>query len=228
MVQMFQFVTEIMERYYQSKLLSIAHSRVDHFVPLQYQGLNSKQYAKDSIVQMQHGIYSVPSKTQRGVKHWVDMNIGQCTCEKGRDGSPCSHQAAIVLYFGSPSVNCIPVMDPKGKQKLAYIAHGDAALKDLSFYCTLGQSFPSKPQDSLADMENFKPDFSASCWEQIRMYASSDAEQEKEIDEAYPNNENDSLDTLSAEVDNIADEIKKNLKHEFFANSVKIVCLYVS
>ena len=41
---------------------------------------------------------------------------------KLKDGSPCSHQAAIVLYFGSPSVNCIPVMDPESKQKLAYNA----------------------------------------------------------------------------------------------------------
>jgi len=78
---------------------------------------------------MQHGVYSVPNKTQRDVKHWVDINIGQCTCEKGKDGSPCSHQVAIVLHYGSPSVNCIPVMDPKGKQQLAYIAYGEAALQ---------------------------------------------------------------------------------------------------
>ena len=40
------------------------------------------------------------------------------------------HQAAIVLYFGPP-VNYIPVMDPTGKRKLAYIAHGKEALQDL-------------------------------------------------------------------------------------------------
>jgi len=44
----------------------------------------SKQYAKDSVVEGQHGIYSVPSKTEWGVKHWVDMNIGQCSCEQGK------------------------------------------------------------------------------------------------------------------------------------------------
>jgi len=221
MVQMFQFVTEIMERYYQSKLLSIAHSRVDRYISLRYQGLNSKQYAKDSIVQIQHGIYSVPSKTERGIKHWVDMNVGQCTCEKGRDGSPCSHQAAIVLYFGSPSVNCIPVMDPKGKQTLAYIAHGEDAVQDLSFYCTIAQSLPSQPQDEQADNENLEPDFSTSYWELIRTGASSDAEPGNESDEAHSSKESKSLEALSAEVDSIADDIKKNLQNEQFANSVK-------
>ena len=42
LIQMFQFVTEIMERYYKSKLLSIAHTRVDRFISLRYQGLNAK------------------------------------------------------------------------------------------------------------------------------------------------------------------------------------------
>ena len=191
--------------------MSIAHSRVDCYISLQYQGLNSKQYAKDSIVEVQHGVYSVPSKTERGVKHWVDMNIGQCSCEQGKDGSPCSHQAAIVLHFGSPSVNCIPVMDPKGKQTLVYIAHGEAAVRDLSFYCALAQPLSSNTQDKQLDSENFEPDFSTSCWEHIRVGATSDAEEGNESDEAHSSKENKSLDTISAEVDFIADDIKKNL-----------------
>ena len=69
------------------------------------------------------------------------MEIGRCTCPQGMDGSPCSHQAAITLNFGSPSVNCIPTLDPEGKRKLAYIAYGADAIQDLSFYCTLSQSW---------------------------------------------------------------------------------------
>ena len=133
LIQMFQFVTEIMERYYKSKLLSIAYTRVDRFISLRYQGLNAKQYSKDSITKLSDSTFSVPSKTERGVKYWVDMSIGQCTCPQGKDGSPCSHQAAIVLHYGSLSVNCIPVMDPTAKQKLAYIANGKEALKEFNF-----------------------------------------------------------------------------------------------
>ena len=112
-------------------------------------------------------------------------------------------------------------MDPKGKQTLAYIAHGEDAVQDLSFYCTIAQSLPSKPQDEQADNENLEPDFSTSYWELIRTGASSDAEPGNESDEAHSSKESKSLEALSAEVDSIADEIKKNLQNEQFANSVK-------
>ncbi|XP_062503901.1 uncharacterized protein LOC134180732 [Corticium candelabrum] len=49
LVQIFYFTTKIMERYYQSKLLSVAHSRVDCFISLRYQGVNAKAYAKVTI-----------------------------------------------------------------------------------------------------------------------------------------------------------------------------------
>ena len=39
--------------------------------------------------------FSVASRTERGVTHFVDMEIGQCTCPQGKDGFPCSHQAVI-------------------------------------------------------------------------------------------------------------------------------------
>ena len=77
-----------------------------------------------------------------------------------------------------------------------------------------------KSQGSLQDKENFEPDFSSSCWEHIRIDASSDAEQENESEEAHPSNKADRLDTLSTEVDSNADEIKKNLNDELFANLV--------
>ena len=64
-IQMFQFVTETMERYYQSKLLSVVHTRVDHFVSVLYQGLNAKQYLpKDSITKLSDSTFSVASKTE--------------------------------------------------------------------------------------------------------------------------------------------------------------------
>ena len=149
------------------------------------------------------------------------MNISQCSCEQGKDGSPHSHQAAIFLHFGLPSVNFIPVMDPKGKQTLAYIAHGEVAVQDLSFYCTLAQPLSSNTQDTQPDNKNFEPDFSASCWKHIRVGVTSDAEDGNESDEAHSSKENKSLDTLSAEVDFITDDIKKDLQNELFANSVK-------
>ena len=53
------------------------------------------------------------------------------------------HQAATVLYFGTPSVNYIPVMDPKGKHKLAYIAHGKETLQDFKIFIVPFHSLPA-------------------------------------------------------------------------------------
>ena len=225
MIQMFQFVTETMERYYQSKLLSVAHTRVDRFVSVQYQGLNAKQYSKDSITKLSDSTFSVASKTERGVRYWVDMCIGWCTCPQGKDGSPCSHQGAIVLYFGSPSVNCIPVMDPEGKQKLAYIAHGNEALQDLNFYCTLSQPSYSEPQGF--DNKPLEADFSTSYWEHIRVDAVSDAEETDNGDTTEHKEEPQSLDMLYSQIDTIAEDMKKNLKDESFASGVnKFISTY--
>ena len=67
LVQIFYFITEIMERYYQSKLLSVAHSRDDRFSSLRYQGVNAKAYTKVTIKQIARECFLVPSKTERGV-----------------------------------------------------------------------------------------------------------------------------------------------------------------
>ena len=150
-IQMFHFITETMERYYQSKLLSVAHSRVDRFISLRYQGLNAKAYDKEQIQQLARHQFSVISRTEKNVTHLVDMQIGICTCPQGQDGSPCSHQAAVIIHFGSPSVNCIPTLDPIGKRMLAYIAYGEDAIQHLSFYTTLGQSAIGGKEMPLSD-----------------------------------------------------------------------------
>lgn len=85
LIQMFHFITETIERYYQSKLLSVAHSRVDHFISVRFQGLHARAYKKESIQQLTKGQFSVPSMTERGVTYHIDMEIGICTCPQGQD-----------------------------------------------------------------------------------------------------------------------------------------------
>ena len=131
---MFHFITETMEQYYQNKLLSIAHSRVDRYISLHYQGLNGALYSKDAIKKIGECHFTVPSKRERGVIYTVDMEAGICSCIQGIDGSPCSHQAAVAIHYGCSSINSIPTTDPQAKRNLAYIAFGDNAVKDLSFY----------------------------------------------------------------------------------------------
>ena len=51
-IQMFHFITETVERYYQSKLLGIAHLHVDHFISLCYQAIHSRAYNKEHVQQL--------------------------------------------------------------------------------------------------------------------------------------------------------------------------------
>ena len=99
LVQIFHFITETMNRYYQSELLNVTYSRLDRFISLRYQGLNANAYKKEMITKLSTGHFMVKSNTEQGVTYTVDLEIGTCSCPTGRDGSPCSHQAAIVFHY---------------------------------------------------------------------------------------------------------------------------------
>ena len=144
--------TETMERYYQTKLLSVAHSRLDRFISMRYQGLNAKAYEKGMITQVSNTIYTVQSNTECGVTYNIDMDIGTCTCPAGRDGSPCSHQAAVALHYRCNTVNCI-MTTPQGKMLLAFIAYGENAVSDLAFYQAVGSSQEPIQSTSLESMQ---------------------------------------------------------------------------
>ena len=64
-IQMFHFITKTMERYYQSKLRSVAHSRVDSFIFLHYQGLHARAYNKEKIHQLTKSQFSDPSRMEK-------------------------------------------------------------------------------------------------------------------------------------------------------------------
>ena len=138
---MFSFVTECLELYYTRKILSVAHNRYEHHISLRFQGIKCSGIAKGHIQQLDeaNSTYLVNSQTERGVKYLVDMKLGVCSCTAGQDGSPCSHQAAIVNHFHVASVNCIPTLSSTTRQQLAVIAVGSRAVQDLNFYSSLHQ-----------------------------------------------------------------------------------------
>ena len=55
---MFSFVTEIMEMYYQKKLLSLANNRVETYVGIRFQGLNAHTIARQDIKATENGWYN--------------------------------------------------------------------------------------------------------------------------------------------------------------------------
>ena len=178
-VQMFTFVTECLEMYYSRKLLSVAHNRVDHYISIKYQGMKCSGigFEQISILDKDEQTYLVESQTERGVKYFVDMSVGICSCIGGQDGSPCSHQAAIVKHHGVPSVNCIPTLSSSTRQEIAVIAIGCKAIQEPQFYASLHQEKIESGHDS-----NLQPgyeEFTGTGWDLIQSSANFDESDEE-------------------------------------------------
>ena len=69
----------------------------------------------------------------------VDMHIGACSCEKGKDGSPCARQSAVVAKYKIQSVNCFPSLSTLARQAVAKLAIGDKAKVEIDFYASIHQ-----------------------------------------------------------------------------------------
>ena len=64
----------------------------------------------------------------------VDMLVGVCTHPQELDDSPCKHQAAIAIHYGTPSINSTPTLAPQIRCIYAQIVPGKEAVTNLSFY----------------------------------------------------------------------------------------------
>ena len=138
--------------------------------------------------------YTVQSNTVCGLTYNVDMDIGTCSCPAGIDGSPCSHQAAVVLYYKCASINCVNTT-PEGKRSLAFIAFGENSVSDLSFYQTINEFHEPTNTTSLELMH-------------------MDATEVPEVQETLQENQYDPMEenNLCAKIDTIAESIKKRLQ----------------
>ena len=113
-------------------------------------------------------IFTVDSQTERGVKYLVNMELGICSCNAGSDGSPCSHQAAIVKHYHFPSVNCVPTLSPESRHLLASIALGSNSIQNPQFYSSLHEnSFSNSTPAQSSELS-----FDGSSWDLVRGLAS--------------------------------------------------------
>ena len=163
------------------KLLNIAHNRFDYYISRKFKGLLAEMVDKSSIsiVSAEKKIYHVKSTRDSTIKYIVDMEIGTCSCEKGKNGSPCSHQAAIVYHCHTQSLNFIPTIHPAQRQEIAYLAMGESVRKDPEFYCSLHETreITSNTTKTIKDSGG---DFTGSCWDIIRAGALDDRERSRD------------------------------------------------
>ncbi|PKK58339.1 hypothetical protein RhiirC2_796476 [Rhizophagus irregularis] len=117
-VQVFQFITMNMERFYERRLLGVAHK---HPGTLCIANANE---------------FLVPSTKNNELIYVVNSEIGVCTCPIGMSGTPCKHQGAVSMKFHISIFNFIPSLTPDDRMIYAYIALGYVA-EDKSFYASL-------------------------------------------------------------------------------------------
>ena len=129
-----------------------------------------------SEILMKTSPFLVDSLSERGVKYLVDMQLGTCSCIAEQDGSPCSHQAAVVRHYHIPSVNCIPTLVPEVRQQLAAIAMGSKAIQDQQFYSGLHQKEEEMSEVTCSPLPDDQPDFCGPHWDVIRAQGASDDE----------------------------------------------------
>ncbi|CAB4444908.1 unnamed protein product [Rhizophagus irregularis] len=116
-VQVFQFVTENMERFYKRRLLGIAHQRPSHTIAKRF-------------------FCPVPSTKDPSSFYVVNSAIGSCSCPVGMTGTPCKHQGVVSMKFHVASLNFIPSLTPNDRMVFTYVALGHVS-QDSSFYASL-------------------------------------------------------------------------------------------
>jgi len=149
--------------------------------------------------------FMVHSRQESDTEYLVDMSLATCSCPAGRDGSPCSHQHAVVLHFQKASLNYIPTMHPAARQQLAYIALGEKAEKSLQFYASIGQKHDEEQNPNALEDTVGGLDFSAPCWSTIRDGGKDEVEESEDA-------KDNQLQKLSTELDEVVADLKQQIQ----------------
>lgn len=124
-VQVFQFITMNMERFYVLRLLSFAHRHPGHlrlakrFLCPGWDTINMNAIQKSSV----ENEFFVPSAQSSNI-YVVNSEIGTCTCPIGMTGAPCKHQGAVSVKFHISTFNFLPSLTSNDRMIYAYIALG--------------------------------------------------------------------------------------------------------
>lgn len=218
LIQMFQFVTDSLETYITRKLLSIAHNRFNHFISTKYKGLLADKINKASIVVLnsQKKMYQVHSSKEGSTVYTVDMDIGTCSCKIGTNGSPCSHQAAIVFHFHTKSINFVPTLNPSLRQEIGFLALGGKARQDINFYTSLHENVAPTTTNTANTNTANTSDFTGSSWDVVRAGALDDNNDDTGVTEILDSTrKRDLLDKI--------DSMAETMKHQLDSNDPQLV-----
>ena len=139
LIQMFEFITVIMEKYYTNRLLDIAHSRYRPNIALRFKDIYESTHSITTVVRVRDSIYCVAEniKEMGELEFTVDMEIGTCSCPKGCTGSACRHQAAVAKKYNINTITIPPFHSKEARRMFAVLARGEDNVMGIDFYADL-------------------------------------------------------------------------------------------
>jgi len=126
-VQVFQFVTTNMERFYEWRLLDFANKHPCHlqiakrFLCPGWEMVNGNGIQKTDV----ENEYLVPStKQNHNLFYIINSELETCSCPVGISDAPCKHQGAVSMKFHISMFNFISSLMPEDRITYTYIALG--------------------------------------------------------------------------------------------------------
>ena len=137
-----------MDMYYQKKLIAISNHRFETYVALRFQGLNAKKVLKDRIIDSKNGWYQV--KAAHFINTMTLMSILAYTLVKADKMVHLVYTKQLSYYTLERSLLTTLPHSAKARLRLATIALGNSAVKQLSFYSSLHQAIEdiNEPKDN--------------------------------------------------------------------------------
>ena len=117
LIELFKFITEDLEMYFQRKLLSLAFGKPQNLhLASRCFGRSGSSVSQSTITidEKNPSKFHVPSTEDNNIIY----TIGTCTSPQGTSGNTCPHQAAVALKFGISNIQfqCHPVCKPSPKR----------------------------------------------------------------------------------------------------------------
>jgi len=126
-IQVFHFIINNMERFYERRLFGFAHGHSGHmkvakrFLCPGWESVDENSIQK-TIVENE---YLVPSTNKEsGLVYIVNSSIGTCSCFIGMSGAPCKHQGAVAAKYHIGMINFLPSLSPDDRMIFSFIASG--------------------------------------------------------------------------------------------------------
>ncbi|CAG8477470.1 14558_t:CDS:2 [Gigaspora margarita] len=148
-VQVFYFITNNLEHFYERRLLAISNQHPGRMhITKRFLIYKQEEINFEGIRRREDGItFNVPSASKTGVMYIVDPTIGICSCFAGISGAPCKHQAAIAIKFQEGTNNFIDMLTIDNRMDYFYIATG-SIVRERSFYASLHRQIHTASKDN--------------------------------------------------------------------------------